>query len=106
MFEVAGWKVYEFGEDALLDKFVEQQLDAGVEIVALSAFVRTSMLDIREVIKKLKERNDECRVMVGGTLLTPITAQKYAVDGWTESGGTVFDETIRLLTMLGEEELK
>ncbi|MBI2852648.1 MAG: cobalamin B12-binding domain-containing protein [Chloroflexi bacterium] len=106
MFEIAGWQVYDLGEDDSLDRFIEEQLNTGVEIIAISSLMTTSMLAGPQTIKKLWERNPKCRVMVSGTPLTRAEAQRYGADSWTENAGTVFDKTIRLLKMLRDEELK
>ena len=44
MFEVAGWDVHDLGKDVPLDKFVEEQVKTGAEVVGLSALMTTSML--------------------------------------------------------------
>lgn len=106
MFDVAGWNVYDLGKDVPLDKFVEEQIRTDSEMVALSAMMTTSMLGMPVVIKKLRERNPNIRVMIGGAPINPEVADKYGADGYAESAGTAVDEAMALLKMLKEEELR
>lgn len=106
MFDVAGWNVYDLGKDVPLDKFVEEQIRTDSEMVALSAMMTTSMLGMPVVIKKLRDKNPNIRIMVGGAPINPEVADKYGADGYAESAGTAVDEAMALLKMLKEEELR
>jgi len=104
MFDVAGWEVHDLGRDVPLDKFVEEQIKTNSEIVALSAMMTTSMLGMPVVIKKIREKNPKCRIMIGGAPINPDVAKKYDADGYAESAGTAVDEAMKLIAMLKEEE--
>lgn len=104
MFDVAGWSVYDLGKDVPLDKFVEEQMKTNSDIVGLSALMTTSMISMPEIVKKLKEKNPNVRIMLGGAPITPELVEKYGADGYAESAGTALDEAIKLLKMLKEEE--
>jgi dimethylamine corrinoid protein len=105
MFEVAGWTVYDLGKDVPLDKFVEEQIKTDSQVVGLSALMTTSMLAMPVVIEKLRAKNPNVRIMLGGAPVNPEVAQKYGADGYAKTAGTAVDEAIRLLKMLKEEEL-
>ncbi|HEX74335.1 MAG TPA: cobalamin-binding protein [Dehalococcoidia bacterium] len=105
MFDVAGWNVYDLGKDVPLDKFVEEQMKTDSDVVALSAMMTTSMLGMPVVIKKLRARNPNIRIMIGGAPINPEVADKYGADGYAESAGTAVDEAMGLLKMLKEEEM-
>jgi len=106
MFEVAGWNVYDLGKDVPLDKFVEEQIRTDSNVVGLSALMTTSMLAMPEIIKRLKERNPNVRVMIGGAPITEEVADKYGADGYAKTAGTAVDEAIKLIKMLKKEELE
>jgi len=57
MFEVAGFMVHDLGRDVPLEKFAEEQLRTGAEIVALSAMMTTTMMGMKRVIQMVKEKN-------------------------------------------------
>ena len=66
MFEAAGWKVHDLGNDVKLERFAEEQQRLGCEVVAMSALMTTSMLGMPKAIETLKARNPKVRVIVGG----------------------------------------
>jgi len=105
MFDVAGWTVHDLGKDVPLDKFVEEQIATGSDVVGLSALMTTSMLAMPVVVKKLRAANPNIRIMLGGAPINPEVAEKYGADGYAASAGTAVDEAINLLKMLKKEEL-
>jgi len=105
MFDVAGWDVYDLGKDVPLDKFVEEQVRTDADIVGISTLMTTTMLAMPVIIKKLRERNPNVRIMLGGAPLNPDIVEKYGADGYAKTAGTAVDEAIRLIKMLKKEEL-
>ena len=105
MFEVAGWDVHDLGKDVPLDTFVEEQIKTNCDIVGISALMTTSMLAMPVLIKKLREKNPNVRIMLGGAPLNPEIVEKYGADGYARDAGTAVDEAIKLLKMLKKEEL-
>lgn len=105
MFDVAGWTVYDLGKDVPLEKFVEEQLRTDSDIVGLSALMTTSMVAMPEIVKKLREKNPNVRIMLGGAPITPEIVEKYGADGYAASAGTAVDEAINLIKMLKKEEM-
>jgi methanogenic corrinoid protein MtbC1 len=106
MFEVAGWTVHDLGKDVHLDKFVEEQVRTESNVVGISALMTTSMLNMPEVIKRLRAKNPKVRIMIGGAPVNPEVAEKYGADGYAKDAGTAVDEAIKLLKMLKQEEMK
>jgi dimethylamine corrinoid protein len=105
MFEVAGWNVYDLGKDVPLDKFVEEQIRTDADVVGMSALMTTSMLAMPEIVKRLRARNPNVRIMLGGAPINPDIVEKYGADGYAKTAGTAVDEAINLLKMLRKEEL-
>ena len=106
MFDVAGWNVYDLGKDVPLDKFVEEQIRTDSDVVGISAMMTTSMLAMPVVIQKLREKNPNVRILLGGAPINPDIADKYGADGYTKTASTAVDEAIKLIDMLRKEELK
>jgi corrinoid protein of di/trimethylamine methyltransferase len=106
MFDVTGWTVYDLGKDVPLEKFVEEQLRTDSDIVGLSALMTTSMVAMPEIVKKLKEKNPNVRIMLGGAPITSEIVDKYGADGYAENAGTAVDEAINLIKMLKKEEIE
>ena len=105
MFEVAGWEVHDLGKDVPLDKFVEEQIRTNSDVVGISALMTTSMLAMPVVVKKLREKNPNVRILLGGAPLNLEIVEKYGADGYARDAGTAVDEAINLLKMLKKEEL-
>jgi corrinoid protein of di/trimethylamine methyltransferase len=105
MFDVAGWTVHDLGKDVPLEKFVEEQVRTDSDIVGLSALMTTSMVAMPEIVKKLREKNPNVRIMLGGAPITPEIVEKYGANGYAESAGTAVDEAMRLIKMLKKEEM-
>jgi len=106
MFDVAGWTVYDLGKDVPLEKFVDELVRTDSDVVGLSALMTTSMVVMPDIIKKLKEKNPNVRIMLGGAPINPDIVEKYGADGYADSAGTAVDEAMSLLKMLKEEETK
>jgi methanogenic corrinoid protein MtbC1 len=66
----------------------------------------TSMLAMPVVIKKLREKNPNVRILIGGAPINPDIVEKYGADGYARSAGTAVDEAIRLIKMLKKEEME
>lgn len=106
MFDAAGWIVHDLGKDVKLERFVEEQVKTGSDVVGLSALMTTSMLAMPKVIAMIKERNPNVVVMVGGAPLTRDIAKLYGADGYAESAENAVQEALNLLSQVKETQPK
>lgn len=85
MLEGGGFEVIDLGVDVPTERFVEAVRESGASLVALSALLTTTMLNMRAVIEALKEAGMEtqCKVMVGGAPLTQQFADSIGADGYS-----------------------
>ncbi len=79
------FEVIDLGKDVLPETVVEAAKKDGVKLVGLSALMTTTVPAMEETIKLLKAEVPECKVVVGGAVLTQeyadmISADKYAKD--------------------------
>ncbi len=100
MFEVAGFDVHDLGRDVPLDDFVKEQLNTDSDIVCLSAMMTTTMYGMREVIRKIKEKNPKCRIMIGGAPVTEDIAGKWGADAYADDANNALKEAMRMLASL------
>ena len=80
MLEGAGFEVQDLGIDVASEAFVEALTD-DVDIVGLSALLTTTMPQMEETIKAIRDAGSQVKVMVGA----PVTrdyAQKIGADGY------------------------
>jgi len=69
-----GYHVIDLGRDVPPETIVETALRYDVKLVGLSALMTTTVPAMAETIRLLKEKKPDCRVVVGGAVLT----QEYA----------------------------
>ena len=83
----SGWKVHDLGNDVPADEFVEEALDAGAKIIAVSAMMYTTAMNIRGVREELEARglNGKIQLAVGGAVfkLRPELVDEIGADGTT-----------------------
>ena len=51
-----------------------------VKLIGLSALMTTTLVSMEETIKALRESGHQCKIMVGGAVLTPEYAEKMGAD--------------------------
>lgn len=100
MFEIAGFTVYDLGKDVPLDKFVEEQLRTDSDIVCLSAMMTTTMVGMPIVIEKIRAKNPNVRIMIGGAPVSADIADKWGADGFAENAPNALEEALRMVGTL------
>ncbi|MFH1022203.1 MAG: corrinoid protein [Planctomycetota bacterium] len=85
MLKGAGFNVVDLGVDIGADKFAKAVQDNNPQIVALSALLTTTMVNMKEVVQALQKAGFKGKVIVGGAPVTldfakEIGAQLYAAD--------------------------
>lgn len=100
MFEIAGFTVYDLGKDVPLDNFVEEQLRTDSEIVCLSAMMTTTMVGMPIVIQKIRDRNPNVKIMIGGAPVSADIADKWGADGFADNAPNALEEALRMVGTL------
>ena len=100
MFDVAGFQVYDLGRDVPLDKFLEEQIRTDSDLVCLSAMMTTSMVGMPKVIEKIKAKNPNCMIMIGGAPTSKDLADKWGADGYAEDASNALKEAIKMVAFL------
>ncbi len=100
MFDVAGFEVHDLGRDVPLEVFVEEQLRTDADLVCLSAMMTTTMVGMKDIIKQIKLKNPNAKVMIGGAPVTEDIAEKFGADGFAEDASNALKDAINMLTTL------
>lgn len=100
MFEIAGFTVYDLGKDVPLDKFVEEQLRTDSDFVCLSAMMTTTMVGMPIVIQKIKAKNPNVKIMVGGAPVSADIAEKFGADAYGDSAPNALEEALKMVSTL------
>lgn len=74
LLESYGFEVVDLGKDVSVERIVDEAIKNKVKLVGLSALMTTTVKNMEETIKALREAYPSCKVMVGGAVLT----QEYA----------------------------
>ncbi len=84
MLEGAGFQVVDLGSDVAPEKFVEAAKTSGVNIVAMSALLTTTMVNMKSTITALEEAGvrGKVKVMIGGAPVTDAYARQIGADGY------------------------
>lgn len=105
MFEVAGFSVHDLGRDVPLEKFVEEQIKTGAELVCLSTMMTTTMMGMKKVVEMIRARNPHVRIMIGGAPVTPETVKQFGADGTADNAPNALREAIKMVSALRKMEI-
>lgn len=100
MFDVAGFDVHDLGRDVPLEKFVEEQLKTDSELVLLSAMMTTTMVGMKDIIAKIKEKNPNCKIMIGGAPVSEDLADKWGADGFAKDANNALKDALNMVKAL------
>jgi 5-methyltetrahydrofolate--homocysteine methyltransferase len=84
MLEGAGFQVKDLGSDVTPEKYVDAVRESGANIVAMSALLTTTMVNMKSTITALEEAGlrDKVKVMIGGAPVTDSFAKQIGADGY------------------------
>ncbi|UNC91567.1 corrinoid protein [Candidatus Contubernalis alkaliaceticus] len=102
VFEVTGFEIHDLGRDVPVEEFVEKALSIDVDIVCLSAMMTTTMVNMKEVILRIKEKNPNVKVLIGGAPVNEDIAQRYGADGYADDPKNAIQKAVDLLSVLKE----
>lgn len=100
MFDVAGFEVHDLGRDVPLEQFIEEQLNTNSDLVCLSAMMTTTMVGMPEIIGRLKEKNPNVKIMIGGAPVNENLAEKWGADGYAKDANNALKDAINMVSSL------
>ncbi len=93
-----GYEVIDLGKDVAPEVVVKAQKENNIKLVGLSALMTTTLPAMEETIKQLKSENADCKIMVGGAVLTPEYAQKIGADFYAKDAKMSADIAKRIFS--------
>lgn len=75
-----GYDVIDLGRDVDCQLVVDEAIKHNVKLVGLSALMTTTLCSMEETIRLLRENNVDCKIVVGGAVLTEDYAMKIGAD--------------------------
>ena len=79
-----GFEVIDLGRDVPVETVVNTVREKNVHLVGLSALMTTTLKSMEETIAALHEAKLDCKIMVGGAVLTPEYAKKIGADWYAK----------------------
>ena len=79
-----GFEVLDLGRDVPVETVVDTVREKGVHLVGLSALMTTTLKSMEETIAALHAAKLDCKIMVGGAVLTPEYAEKIGADWYAK----------------------
>lgn len=74
------FEVIDLGKDVPAEAIVKKAKEENIKLIGLSALMTTTVNNMEDTIKSIKENNINCSVMVGGAVLTESYAKMIGAD--------------------------
>lgn len=91
LLENYGFEVIDLGKDVEYRAVVDAAIKYDVRLVGLSALMTTTLKSMEATIQLLHENNVNCKVVVGGAVLTPEYAEKIGADYYAKDAKETVD---------------
>ncbi len=84
MLEGSGFEIHDLGVDVSAEQFLEALQSRQANIVAMSALLTTTMIQMRETLQALKESGvrNQVKVLIGGAPVNERFASEIGADGY------------------------
>ena len=86
-----GYEMIDLGKDVPPETIVETALSQKVRLVGLSALMTTTLGSMEQTIRALREAGADCRIFVGGAVLTKDYAAKIGADFYARDAKQAVD---------------
>jgi len=91
MIEGGGWEVIDLGVDVKKEKFISIIEEHPGCLIGLSALLTTTMTQMEETVKAIKEVSPETKILIGGAPVTQAYADKIGADGYAADAASAVD---------------
>ena len=91
LLENYGYEVIDLGRDVDYEAVVNAAIEHKVKLVGLSALMTTTLGAMEKTIELLRRDYPDCRIVVGGAVLTPEYAEKIGADFYAKDAKETVD---------------
>lgn len=78
-----GYKVIDLGKDVAADVIINTARAEDADIIALSALMTTTMVEMKKVIAMARENRLKAKIIIGGAVITESYAGEIGADGYS-----------------------
>ena len=86
-----GYEIIDLGRDVDPGLILETAVSRDVKLIGLSALMTTTLGAMEKTIRLLRENHVDCKIMVGGAVLTPDYAKRIGADYYAKDAKTGAD---------------
>jgi 5-methyltetrahydrofolate--homocysteine methyltransferase len=97
LLENYGYNVIDLGRDVEYQTVVDAIKDNNCRLAGLSALMTTTLKSMENTIALIRENKLDCKIMVGGAVLTPDYALKIGADFYAKDAKESVDIAKRIL---------
>jgi 5-methyltetrahydrofolate--homocysteine methyltransferase len=97
MLKGAGFRVIDLGVNVPAEKFVAAVTENGANILAMSALLTTTVVNMKEVIDLLKANGIPAKVLIGGAPVTENFARQIGADGYSRNASIAVETAQKLV---------
>lgn len=95
-----GFEVIDLGKDVSTDLIIETAKEKDADIIALSALMTTTMVEMKTVVKRAKEEGLKAKIIIGGAVITQSYADEIGANGYAKDAGDTIKIAKKLLNVL------
>lgn len=97
MMEGKGLEVIDLGSDVPPETFIQTAIDKNCQIIACSALLTTTMVNMKDVVEKASEAGirDKVKIMVGGAPVTQEFCDRIGADAYTSDAASAADVALK-----------
>lgn len=92
-----GYDVIDLGKDVEYQAVVDAVKEHDAKLVGLSALMTTTLVSMKKTIELIRENNLDCKIMVGGAVLTPDYAMEIGADFYSKDAKESVDVAKKVL---------
>ncbi len=92
-----GFRVVDLGKDVEAETIIQAAKEEHAEIIALSALMTTTMMQMKEVVRIAHERKLAAKIIIGGAVITQDFADEIGADGYSRDAAEAVLLVRRLL---------
>ena len=93
-----GYKIVDMGIDVSPEKFVEAARSSNASVVACSALLTTTMVQMKAIVEALRAAGLKIPVVIGGAPVTRDYADQIKAQGYAPDAASAVEEVGRLLS--------
>lgn len=96
MLEGKGLNVVDLGVDVSAEQYIQAARENNANIICCSALLTTTMGEMARVVEQVKQEEMNCKVMIGGAVVSQTYCDSIGADCFTEDASSAADAAVVL----------